>query len=289
MLVAALLMFLFASLDVAFHLRHNLEAFVYFDVHPIETFEQTSNWINVMKMACYVAQTFIGDSILLFRCWIVYSKRWLIVIVPILLWLGTTVCGIMTVYIEATLDTSSGKLLNASTLVPFITSMLCLTLATNLLTTSLIVYRIWGIRKSLKHRSSVVPGSPLTSVLIVLIESGLMYTLSIVILFGLYMASNNGQYGVSNAVVQIIGITFNLIITSVDRGDATQPTSGAGRMSHLTPQESQGGVPLHMINIQTTVSRFPDSDIDITPTKSHETTDIENLSSKRGWSAESHL
>lgn len=176
MLVAALLMFLFASLDVAFHLRHNLEAFVYFDVHPIETFEQTSNWINVMKMACYVAQTFIGDSILvsayalrvsnrtnhrvlhlfqLFRCWIVYSKRWLIVIVPILLWLGTTgkllnrvihnpflirlVCGIMTVYIEATLDTSSGKLLNASTLVPFITSMLCLTLATNLLTTCMFI------------------------------------------------------------------------------------------------------------------------------------------------------
>lgn len=31
-----------------------------------------------------------------------------------------------------------------------------------------------------------------------------MYTLSIVILFGLYMASNNGQYGVSNAVGQVV-------------------------------------------------------------------------------------
>lgn len=45
--------------------------------------------------------------------------------------------------------------------------------------------------------------SPLTNVVIVLIESGLMYTLSIVVLFALYMASNNGQYGVSNAVRQI--------------------------------------------------------------------------------------
>jgi hypothetical protein len=33
-----------------------------------------------------------------------------------------------------------------------------------------------------------------------MIESGLMYTVSIVVLFGLYMAGNNGQYGVSNAV-----------------------------------------------------------------------------------------
>jgi len=40
----------------------------------------------------------------------------------------------MTIYIEATFDTS-GKLLNASSLLPFITSMLCLTLATNVLTT----------------------------------------------------------------------------------------------------------------------------------------------------------
>lgn len=42
--------------------------------------------------------------------------------------------------------------------------------------------------------------SPLTRVVVVLIESGLLYTFSIIILFGLYMASNNGQYGVSDAV-----------------------------------------------------------------------------------------
>lgn len=65
MLIAALLMFTFATMDVAFHLRHNLEAFVYFNSEsPIETFDKTSNWINVMKMACYVAQTFVGDAIL---------------------------------------------------------------------------------------------------------------------------------------------------------------------------------------------------------------------------------
>lgn len=280
MFLAALTMFIFASLDVAFGLRHNLDAFIAFEGDPIDEFTKTSNWLNVMKMVCYVAQTFVGDSILLFRCWIVYGRNWLIICVPVVLWLGTAACGAMTVYIEATFDTS-GQLLNASSLVPFITSMLCLTLATNVLTTSLIVHRIWNIRKPFKHRSAVVVNSPLTRVLVVLIESGLMYTFSIIILFGLYMASNNGQYGVSNAVVQIIGITFNLIITSVDRGDAFQ--SSVPSRSHISHQASQGNVPLHMINIQTTVSRYPDPATTVkSPTKSADSD--ENSSGKHsGW------
>lgn len=64
MLVAAVAMFIFASLDVAFHVRHNLDAFVEFEGDPIDEFNKTQSWINVMKMGCYVAQTFVGDAIL---------------------------------------------------------------------------------------------------------------------------------------------------------------------------------------------------------------------------------
>lgn len=66
MLVAAFLMLIFATLDVAFHLRHNLEIFVGAPnpEYVIAAFNHTSYWLNVMKMASYVAQTFVGDSIL---------------------------------------------------------------------------------------------------------------------------------------------------------------------------------------------------------------------------------
>ncbi|KAJ2912795.1 hypothetical protein MD484_g7630, partial [Candolleomyces efflorescens] len=90
MLVAALAMFVFATLDVGFHVRHNLDAFVAFEGDPIEEFNKTSSWINVMKMGCYVAQTFVGDAILLYRCWIIYNKRWFVVIAPTILWLACT-------------------------------------------------------------------------------------------------------------------------------------------------------------------------------------------------------
>lgn len=58
MVIAAVAMFVVASLDVAFHVRHNLDAFVSYEGDPVEEFSKTSNWINVMKMGCFVAQTF---------------------------------------------------------------------------------------------------------------------------------------------------------------------------------------------------------------------------------------
>lgn len=64
MVIASLLMFSFASLDIAFGLRHNIEAFVYFQGGAIEDFEKLSYWVNVMKMVDYVGQTFVGDAIL---------------------------------------------------------------------------------------------------------------------------------------------------------------------------------------------------------------------------------
>ncbi|KAF9529971.1 hypothetical protein CPB83DRAFT_764354 [Crepidotus variabilis] len=271
MLLATTLMFIFASLDLAFHLRHNLEAFIYFNGDPIDDFNDSSYWLNVVSMGCYVAQIFVGDAVLLFRCWIVYQRTWIVVILPMILWLATTACGITTIYIEATIN-SAGKLLNSKNLLPFITSMLCLTLATNVLTTTsrsfphsviclnvaLIVLRIWGIRRNLT--GIYTPHYPLTNLLVVLIESGLMYTLSILILFGLYMASNNGQYGVSDAVVQIIGITFNLVITSVDRKESSNRSTTHPARSHSTQPSSC--LPMHnIISIHTTVDRYPDQDL----------------------------
>jgi len=255
MLVASLLMFIFASLDVAFGLRHNIEAFVYFQGGAIEDFERLSNWVNVMKMVDYVGQTFVGDAILLYRCWVIYSRNWLVIMFPLLMWLGETACGIMAAYREATLPTDGSGMLNTSRLSPWITGLLSLTLAMNLITTSLIVYRIWNIQRVLKHRSVTTVFMPLTSVTRVLIESGTFYTISIVILFVVYMLSNNAELAVSDALVQIIGITFNIIITRADRGDATQP---------IDTKASDGTIrfamPLHMIDIRTTVTRHQEPD-----------------------------
>ena len=67
---------------------------------------------------------------------------------------------------------------------------------------ALIVYRIWFVLR-------VAPYGPnektrLSRIIRVLVESGLMYTTSIVILFVMYVLPNNAQYAVSDAVSRLV-------------------------------------------------------------------------------------
>ena len=55
-----------ATLEMAFGLLHNLQAFIWYTGSggAVAEFEDISNWVNVMRTADYVAQTFIGDGIM---------------------------------------------------------------------------------------------------------------------------------------------------------------------------------------------------------------------------------
>lgn len=69
MVSVTLAMFLIATLEMAFGLRGNLYAFIYYrgPGGAKGEFSDISYWINVMRTADYVAQTFIGDGIMV-RC-----------------------------------------------------------------------------------------------------------------------------------------------------------------------------------------------------------------------------
>ena len=66
---------------MAFGLRHILDAFVFYTGQggPAEELDDISYWINVMKAADYVAQTAIGDAILVRRLsiWLICLYRFL--------------------------------------------------------------------------------------------------------------------------------------------------------------------------------------------------------------------
>ena len=72
LLTVALLLFTFATLDVAFLLRHVLDAFVWYKGPggPIGELSIISYWVNVMKTVCYVAQTSVADAMLVRTYWL---------------------------------------------------------------------------------------------------------------------------------------------------------------------------------------------------------------------------
>ena len=65
-LVVALLLFVFATLDVALLLRHVLVAFIWYQGPggALSEFSDISYWVNAMKMVTFVAQTSIADGML---------------------------------------------------------------------------------------------------------------------------------------------------------------------------------------------------------------------------------
>ena len=66
LLVVAIALFTFATLDVALLLRHVLDAFIWYHGPggAIGEFEDISYWVNVMKTVAYNAQTSIADGML---------------------------------------------------------------------------------------------------------------------------------------------------------------------------------------------------------------------------------
>ncbi|EGO03195.1 hypothetical protein SERLA73DRAFT_174662 [Serpula lacrymans var. lacrymans S7.3] len=230
MLVVTLLLCTFATLDVAFGLRHNLVAFVYYTGQGGATaeFEDISYWVNVMKTVDYVMQTLIGDAMLTYRCYLVYGRNWKIIIPSSIIWLASLACGIALIVTFATLNTSA--LLNVSQAEPFLNSGLGTTLGMNIITTSLIVYRIWSVDRqtaSMTVNTNPRRGSRLKHVVHILVESAALYTVSVLIFVCTYAASSNANYGTSDNVVQIIGISFNLIIIRITSGRSFENMTAA--------------------------------------------------------------
>jgi hypothetical protein len=116
MLGVAIAMCTFATLSIAFQLRHVLDAFIWYHGPggAVEEFENISYWVNVMQTVTYEIQTLIGDLILvmsrrfeiskstnsrwqIYRCYVVYNRRWLVIALPLLVWTATL--GISRFYI----------------------------------------------------------------------------------------------------------------------------------------------------------------------------------------------
>ncbi|KAM5545449.1 hypothetical protein V8D89_000487 [Ganoderma adspersum] len=240
-LVVALLLFVFATLDVALLLRHVLDAFIWYQGPggALAEFSDISYWVNVMKTVTYVAQTSIGDVMLIYRCYVVYSRNWMLVAPLCILWLVGIIVSVFWCYIEFTLHANA--LLNTRKLKPFITSTLVITLVLNLIATSLIVYKIWSTERSTRRAfagTGLDNTSNLRRAMHIVIESGLLYSVGVVVFFAVYLASNNAQYGVSDCVVQIIGIAFNLIIIRIDQGKAITNTVASQRIRNTKPSLS---------------------------------------------------
>ncbi|PPQ64865.1 hypothetical protein CVT26_002583 [Gymnopilus dilepis] len=219
MLAVSLALLLNSTFGLALGLLQALQAFVFYvkTLGPDAVFSDISNWLDIAKTVSVQIQTMIGDSMLIYRCWIIYGRSWRVITLPVVLWFGCLGASLWIVVIEAGLR--SNALISSEQIQPAGSTFWAISPALNILTTGLLAWRILTVDKSNKrysvssNRAGIKGNSTLQTVVRIIVESGLLYTVVAIINFISWITRNNLMlYVIGGIEVQIVGIAFNMII-----------------------------------------------------------------------------
>ncbi|TFK34335.1 hypothetical protein BDQ12DRAFT_613696 [Crucibulum laeve] len=200
MLIGALALCIFITFDMVLSFYHSLLAFVSATGPDAATrvYTDISSWINLVNV---LFETVVGDLMLIYRCWVVYNRSWLSVSPSIILWLGCLACGIRVIFLAGTLHVPA--LVNSEKTYPYHSAFWGISVAVNIVTTSLLVWRLWTIdREASQYRTSqsVRHESLLRHVMRIILESGMIYTASAIATFITVVAKSTASYPITALV-----------------------------------------------------------------------------------------
>jgi len=222
MMFISLTMFLLATMHIGVNYTRIIKAFIIFKDAPGgpgSFFNRLSEFTQIFGSTIYVAQTLVGDSVVLFRCYLVWGSRYKIIAFPSLLLVGSTVSGIGILYSFARVVPEAE--IFVVELQNWILSFFSMTLATNIICTGLVAYRIWYINR----QSISFSEHSLRPIMLLVIESGAIYSATLTALLILYKTESWFQYVLLDAISPIVGLVFSMVIVRIGLG----LTSAAGK------------------------------------------------------------
>ncbi|KZP27847.1 hypothetical protein FIBSPDRAFT_1039852 [Athelia psychrophila] len=176
---------------------------------PVTYLNALANPTYLFKSIVYIIQTLLGDACMIYRCWIIWQKKHWIVALPCLLLLSCAASGVGVIVSFSRV----GPTTQVYEFAGWVSSFFSLTLATNTISTILIVFRIWSVdRAAGKFRQTK---SSLKPVISAVVESGLIYSISLVCLLAAYLPGTWAHFIILDALTPIIGIVFSMIIVRI--------------------------------------------------------------------------
>ncbi|KAK0234059.1 hypothetical protein IW262DRAFT_1452608 [Armillaria fumosa] len=159
--------------------------------------------------------TVLVDSIMMWRCWLVWGQRWQIVLLPALCLVTGIVCKIFVTKEKYVADGSV-----------FLLVYIALTLATTLLCTLLVIYRVLAVIRATDGGGS---GSrTYRRVIEVFIESAALYAVSLTVYVACIAHSNEGVYYLDPLAGFTRGIAPTMLLGRVAAGHARPDDSWKG-------------------------------------------------------------
>ncbi|KAJ7150112.1 hypothetical protein C8R43DRAFT_1006274 [Mycena crocata] len=170
----------------------------------------------------------IGDLLIIYRLWTVWAHNKLVIIFPVLTWIGLCVSGAGLNVVISRHDS------NPLHLVPLIdgwfTSELVFTICTTLYCTAMFAFRIWS---SGRHLGAAGATTGLMTILGNVVQSAALYTAWIILTFVVYKLGLTANFWAFESSPGVVGVTNMLIYVRVglERKDTiTNASGGTGSM-----------------------------------------------------------
>ncbi|KAG1822249.1 hypothetical protein EV424DRAFT_1511281 [Suillus variegatus] len=172
---------------------------------PAAFFADISEETLIVKNAILVLQTLLGDGVVIYRCYIVWQSVW-IIIIPCIMWCGIAAFGVVTLY-DFSQASGTNNVFTKKT-GHLVATFMTLTLATNLLSSGLLAYRIWKSERKVSGIRTTERKMPL---LRVFLDAAILYSAALCSSIICFVLSNNGLYVMADLNVPIISIAFYMV------------------------------------------------------------------------------
>ncbi|KZT69513.1 hypothetical protein DAEQUDRAFT_710009 [Daedalea quercina L-15889] len=220
--------FIVGTCDVFFNYYHNLVAFIFYrgPGGASEEFAQFTNRVNFMRVRAITSL----HPFQIYRCWLVHAysrRRTIVAIMPLVLWLGWLALTIVLVYYSVALKNAT-SIPATQKIQPFIYACYSISLTINIFSTGLIIDRLWRFHRrdaEIFRQDWRVPGRlDFVQIIVIIVESALLYTATVIICMVLDVAGTDAYYGATDISLEAAGISFDLITIRIWNGVSTEQT-----------------------------------------------------------------
>ncbi|KAJ6536911.1 hypothetical protein B0H19DRAFT_1182104 [Mycena capillaripes] len=181
--------------------------------------------LQLTENALTMASMVVGDGILIHRVWVVWSRDSHVILIPVLLWLGMFVTGLVAIVkLSAAVPEApdmSFRFVNANWILSTVTSVYC---------TAFLAWRIWQVCRS----SAEMRARKLLSVLTVLVESAAIWTSWAILFVALHQSNSPAELTINACVPSLIGIVNTVVHLRVAVG------IGAALTRKRSPRQGRG-------------------------------------------------
>ncbi|KAJ7459259.1 hypothetical protein FB451DRAFT_1182284 [Mycena latifolia] len=184
-------------------------------------------WLTVLSAVMLTVNPLVADCVLIWRCWIIWNRRWVIVVIPILCTLAGAGLGFRSIAEQAAYVLNPN--LDRDSFIDFATPYFSLSLVTTCLATVLIIFRIITMTEPATRRSRGYG-----RVVEIIVESALLYSVTLIIFLPLLVTASADDGYAQAVLAQMTGVGPTLIVARVTFGFArpdetwqARDTSGA--------------------------------------------------------------